>query len=71
MVRDLSPRPSVRAGTLEKAHGRVTPRAIILALLLTVANYYWIVQLEVVRYSIPTYAALGIPTYDFWPGKYN
>ena len=40
-----------------KDYGRVTPRAIILALLLTVANDYWIVQLEVVRYSIPTYAA--------------
>lgn len=37
--------------------GRVTPRAIILALLLTVANDYWIVQLEVVRYSFATYAA--------------
>lgn len=40
-----------------KSYGRVTPRAIILALLLTVANDYWIVQLEVVRYSFATYAA--------------
>lgn len=40
-----------------KASGRITPRAIILALLLIVINDYWIVQLEVVRYSYPTYAA--------------
>jgi len=36
---------------------RVTVRAIVLALLLTVANDYWLVQLEVVRYSMATYAA--------------
>ncbi len=40
-----------------KAFGRVTPRAVLLALLLTVINDYWIVQLEVVRYSFATYAA--------------
>ena len=40
-----------------KTHGRVTPRAVLLALLLTVANDYWIVQIEVVRYSFATYAA--------------
>ena len=38
-------------------HARVTVRAVILALLLTVVNDYWIVQLEVVRYSFATYAA--------------
>jgi len=37
--------------------GRVTPRAVLLALVLMVANDYWIVQLEVVRYSFATYAA--------------
>ncbi|MDO8589177.1 MAG: hypothetical protein Q7T82_19295 [Armatimonadota bacterium] len=35
----------------------VTPRAVILALLLAVLNDYWLVQLEVVRYSFATYAA--------------
>ena len=37
--------------------GRVTVRAVALALILTVINDYWIVQLEVVRYSFATYAA--------------
>jgi hypothetical protein len=41
----------------KKIRGRVTVRAVILALLLTVANNYWLVQLEVVRYSFATYAA--------------
>ena len=50
------PQP-VHTETQPKAHGRVTARAITLALLLTVANDYWIVQLEVVRYSFATYAA--------------
>ncbi|MGB9588564.1 MAG: DUF6785 family protein, partial [Armatimonadota bacterium] len=36
---------------------RVTIRAVILALILAVINDYWIVQLEVVRYSFATYAA--------------
>jgi len=36
---------------------RVTLRAVILALILAVINDYWIVQLEVVRYSFATYAA--------------
>ena len=44
-------------GGIGKACGRITARAIVLALILTVANDYWIVQLEVVRYSYPTYAA--------------
>lgn len=35
----------------------VSPRAVIIALLLAVINDYWIVQLEVVRYSFATYAA--------------
>ena len=44
-------------GPSPKVWGRVTPRAIILALILTVANDYWLVQIEVVRYSFATYAA--------------
>ncbi len=36
---------------------RVTVRAVILALILAVFNDYWVVQLEVVRISYPTYAA--------------
>ena len=40
-----------------RANGRITLRAVLLALFLTVVNDYWIVQLEVVRYSFPTYAA--------------
>lgn len=36
---------------------RVTPRAILLALFLTVVNDYWLVHLEVIRYSFATYAA--------------
>lgn len=40
-----------------KSYGRVTPRAVVLALFLTVLNDYWLVQLEVVRYSFATYAA--------------
>ena len=35
----------------------ITPRAIILALVLAVINDAWIVQMEVVRYSFATYAA--------------
>jgi len=38
-------------------YGRVTTRAILVSLLLTVLNDYWIVQIEVVRYSFATYAA--------------
>src|SRR5512141_1352609 len=37
--------------------GFVTWRAVILALVLAVFNDYWVVQLEVVRYSFATYAA--------------
>lgn len=48
---------STTAAVTSKAWGRVTPRAIILALILTALNDYWIVQLEVVRYSFATYAA--------------
>jgi len=40
-----------------KSSGRVTVRAVVLALILAVINDYWLVQLEVVRYSYPTYAA--------------
>jgi len=43
--------------TVQKAYGHVRARAIALALILTVLNDYWIVQLEVVRYSFATYAA--------------
>lgn len=42
--------PAVRAD-------RVTLRAIVLSLILAVINDYWIVQIEVVRYSFATYAA--------------
>ncbi len=38
-------------------HRNVTVRAIILALVLAVINDAWIVQMEVVRYSLATYAA--------------
>jgi len=38
-------------------YDRVTPRAVILSLVLAVINDYWIVQMEVVRYSFATYAA--------------
>lgn len=53
----------------------MTLRSVILALLLTVVNDYWLVQLEVVRYSFGTYAApfynciftlLVITTLNFW-----
>ena len=40
-----------------KPYDRVTLRAVIVAIILTVVNDYWLVQLEVVRYSYPTYAA--------------
>ena len=58
--------------------GRVTARAVVLALILTVINDYWIVQLEVVRYSFATYAApfynciftlLVVTTINFWVKK--
>jgi len=39
------------------SHAGVSPRAVLLALALAVVNDYWIVQLEVVRYSFATYAA--------------
>ena len=48
-----SERPSPKA----KTHARITARAVILAIILIVINDYWLVQLEVVRYSYPTYAA--------------
>jgi hypothetical protein len=41
----------------KRRYERVTLRAILLALVLTVVNDYWLVQLEVIRYSYPTYAA--------------
>lgn len=50
------PEPAT-AGLAAKTWGRVTPRAIILALVLTALNDYWLVQIEVVRYSFATYAA--------------
>lgn len=37
--------------------GRVTARAVVLALVLALINDYWLVQLEVVQYSYPTYAS--------------
>ena len=52
-----SPHRPVAPSPSRLSEGRVTARAIILALFLTIVNDYWIVQLEVVRYSYPTYAA--------------
>lgn len=40
-----------------RIYNRVRARAIVLAFLLMIINDYWIVQLEVVRYSFATYAA--------------
>jgi len=51
------PEPGSAGRAFGKARGRITPRAVVLSLVLTVINDYWIVQLEVVRYSFPTYAA--------------
>ncbi len=45
------------AKQVAKTRTGVTARAVLLALLLAVANDYWIVQIEVVRYSFATYAA--------------
>lgn len=42
-------------------HRSVTLRSVLLGLLLIPFNDYWIVQLEVVRYSFPTYA---VPFYN-------
>ena len=52
---DVSPArsPAPPAATAD----RVTVRAIILSLILAVINDYWLVQIEVVRYSFATYAA--------------
>ncbi len=51
-------RPPFRTGPdVSSAPQRVTVRAVLFALLLIVANDYWIVQLEVIRYSFATYAA--------------
>jgi len=44
-------------GKSQADRNRVTVRAVILALILAVINDYWVVQLEVVRISYPTYAA--------------
>ena len=54
-----TPKPAsvVAAGVLGKARERITLRAVVLSLILMVINDYWIVQLEVVRFSYPTYAA--------------
>lgn len=35
----------------------LTPRVVILAILLIIVNDYWLTQMEVVRYIFPTYAA--------------
>ena len=52
-----TPPPSGLSAQASAMAGRVTVRAVVLALVLTVINDYWIVQLEVVRYSFATYAA--------------
>lgn len=49
--------PISAASAVAAARAGVTWRAIGIALLLTILNDYWIVQLEVVRYSFATYAA--------------
>lgn len=46
-----------QGGVARKAQGSVSLRAMALAVALAVVNDYWIVQLEVVRYSFATYAA--------------
>lgn len=56
-VRTATSKPEPAIARATKHLGRITPRAIILAIILTIINDYWIVQLEVVRYSFPTYAA--------------
>ena len=53
-----SPRAIARA---EVVRAGVTVRAVVLALFLAVVNDYWIVQLELVRYSFPTCA---VPFYN-------
>lgn len=40
-----------------KRSGIISVRAIVLGIILAVVNDYWLVQLEVVRYSHPSYAA--------------
>lgn len=35
----------------------LTPKALVLSVLLIIANDYWLTQMEVVRYTFPTYAA--------------
>lgn len=52
-TRKLSPDVSIGM----PARSRVTVRAVLIAIFLMIANDYWIVQLEVVRYSFATYAA--------------
>ena len=49
--------PLASAKTADAVYGHVTVRAILLSLFLSVLNDYWLVQLEVVRYSFATYAA--------------
>jgi len=51
------PEPVAAPGPMGKVRERITLRAVILSLILIVINDCWIVQLEVVRYSYPTYAA--------------
>ena len=55
---DTTAKPeTATASPAANVYGRVTARAILLALILSVLNDYWIVQLEVVRYAFATYAA--------------
>jgi len=56
MPANQAPQPPM-AIPAPQARPLLTPRAVVLALLLAVVNDYWIVQLEVVRYSFATYAA--------------
>ncbi|MDO8684438.1 MAG: hypothetical protein Q7N50_13260 [Armatimonadota bacterium] len=51
----MKPIPGPAGKSARASH--ITPRAVILAIILAVLNDYWLVQLEVVRYSFATYAA--------------
>ena len=57
MPTQTAEKPRVEDSTGAKKLGRVTIRCVLLAVALTVVNDFWIVQLEVVRYSFATYAA--------------
>lgn len=49
--------PAGRPESPARHFGRITPRAILIGIALCYINDYWVVQLEVARYSFPTQAA--------------